>query len=179
VPLVTENSRHREQKPTQDGRPKALDVIRFSVPAVPVAQPRQRHRLLQAGGRTIAVNYVPRTSPVQSFKASVAHEAREVYQGAPLAGPIKLTVLFLMPRPARLRWKKRAMPRCWHASKPDLDNLVKAVKDALKGILWHDDSQVAELAASKLYCSGPEAPSVAVVLEQLTGDFNSCANGHL
>jgi Holliday junction resolvase RusA-like endonuclease len=89
---------------------------------------------------------------------------------------LKLEVLFLIPRPARLRWKKRAMPRCWHASKPDLDNLIKSVKDALKSILWHDDSQVAELVAQRLHCSGQEAPGVTVVLERLAGDPDSGAN---
>jgi Holliday junction resolvase RusA-like endonuclease len=151
-------------------------LMRFSVPAVPVAQPRQRHRLLKVNGRAFAQNYTPRTSPVQSFKASVAHEARAAYQGAPLSGPLKLSITFLMPRPGRLPWKSKPMPRRWHESKPDLDNLVKAVKDALLKILWHDDAQVAELVAQKLHCSGEEGPGANVVLQRLAGDPDSGAN---
>jgi Holliday junction resolvase RusA-like endonuclease len=38
-----------------------------------------------------------------------------------------------------------------HIKKPDLDNFVKAVKDALKGLVYRDDSQIVRLAASKDY----------------------------
>lgn len=34
---------------------------------------------------------------------------------------------------------------------PDLDNLVKTVKDALNGVAWEDDSQVTTLIATKEY----------------------------
>lgn len=35
--------------------------------------------------------------------------------------------------------------------KPDLTNLVKATEDALKGIAWHDDSQVVGMQLAKVY----------------------------
>lgn len=35
--------------------------------------------------------------------------------------------------------------------KPDLTNLVKATEDALKGIVWHDDSQVVGMQLAKVY----------------------------
>lgn len=139
-------------------------AISFSVPAVPVAQPRQRHRVVASGDKHFAMNYTPRTGPVQSFKATVRHAAREAYQGAPLEGPIYLSVAFYMPRPGRLIWKKRPMPRCPHSSKPDLDNLVKAVKDALSGLLWRDDAQVARMSIIKEYAAGDEQPGVGITL---------------
>ena len=36
---------------------------------------------------------------------------------------------------------KKSAPRC-HVVKPDLSKLVRAVEDALTGIIWRDDSQV-------------------------------------
>jgi len=39
-----------------------------------------------------------------------------------------------------------------HTKKPDLDNMVKFVKDCLNGEVWHDDSQVVNLSARKQYC---------------------------
>lgn len=36
-------------------------------------------------------------------------------------------------------------------ARPDIDNLVKAVTDALNGILWKDDSQIVSLSAEKRY----------------------------
>ncbi len=39
----------------------------------------------------------------------------------------------------------------YHTSKPDLDNLVKALKDALNGVIYLDDSQICYLDAKKHY----------------------------
>jgi len=38
-----------------------------------------------------------------------------------------------------------------YTKRPDLDNLVKAVKDALNGIAWIDDCQVVSMVAKKKY----------------------------
>src|SRR5262249_4921828 len=101
-------------------------TIAFTVPAVPVAQPRQRHRVaLGATGKQWVQNYTPRTGKAQDFKATVRMAAREIYEGPPIDGPIELAITFIMPRPGKLRWKTRAMPRCWHCTKPDIDNLAK------------------------------------------------------
>jgi len=40
-------------------------------------------------------------------------------------------------------------------TKPDTDNYIKAIKDALKSVIWKDDSQVVELHASKYYSQNP------------------------
>jgi crossover junction endodeoxyribonuclease RusA len=37
------------------------------------------------------------------------------------------------------------------AGKPDLDKLIRAVLDALTGLVWRDDSQVVHIEAWKLY----------------------------
>ena len=42
-----------------------------------------------------------------------------------------------------------------HVVKPDLDNLVKAVLDALNDLAWHDDAQIIELHVSKKYVESP------------------------
>lgn len=39
--------------------------------------------------------------------------------------------------------------------KPDLDNVVKAVLDALNGLAWNDDKQVVCLTAYKMYSKTP------------------------
>lgn len=80
---------------------------------------------------------------------------------APLADkgtPVKLSLKFFMPIPESISKKKRelyvscAIP---HTKKPDLDNCAKFVKDCANGILWHDDSQVVYLKASKAYHPQP------------------------
>lgn len=42
--------------------------------------------------------------------------------------------------------------RRFMTSKPDIDNLIKAVLDGLNGTAFNDDRQVVNLSALKLYC---------------------------
>lgn len=142
-------------------------MIRFTVPGLPIAQPRQRHRVVTSGGRTFASNYTPKTAPVNSFKAAVRLACAAAHTGQPLEGPLVLTVVFVFPRPSALRWKSREMPRQYHAKKPDVDNLVKSLKDALKSLAWSDDSQVAIVRASKLIASGDEQSRTMVEICRL------------
>lgn len=149
-----------------------MNFISFRVPAIPVAQPRQRHRLITTKtGNQFVNNFTPAKHPVQDFKATVRHACREAYAGAPLDVPIELRVVFIMPRPGRLIWKTKPMPRERHCSKPDIDNLLKSLKDALNEIAWRDDGQIFRVDACKMYAAGDEQPCVEV--EILSGD---CAN---
>lgn len=61
-------------------------------------------------------------------------------------GGITVNLLFNLPRPKSL--KKSVIN---HVKKPDIDNLVKSVLDAAKGIVWRDDSQIVILHAMKRY----------------------------
>lgn len=139
----------------------------FTVPAVPVAQPRQRHRVVTANGRTFAQNYCPQRDPVNAFKASVRQSASEAYTGAPLEGPIALVVVFVMPRPGYLVWKKKPMPRCPHTAKPDIENLAKSFFDSLTGLVFRDDAQICRAALSKVIAAGDEQPHVWVKVRTL------------
>jgi crossover junction endodeoxyribonuclease RusA len=62
--------------------------------------------------------------------------------------PVRLFVDFYLERPTSAP-KSRICP----AVKPDLDKLLRAVKDALKGIAWEDDVQVVCVQATKQYGS--------------------------
>jgi Holliday junction resolvase RusA-like endonuclease len=73
--------------------------------------------------------------------------------------PVILEVEFYMPRPkGHYNTKgdiKQGKIVAFHTVKPDLDNLLKAVKDALKSICYHDDSQVIKTIAAKQYGGQP------------------------
>ena len=51
----------------------------------------------------------------------------------------------------------------FHTKRPDLDNLAKAVKDALKGVIYADDSQIVEAHLFKRYGE----PQVKVQIKSL------------
>lgn len=76
----------------------------------------------------------------------------------PLEHPISITIAFYYPIPKS--WSKRKkddandqgiMPTV----KPDLDNCVKGIFDALNGIAWKDDNQVVDLRTMKRYAIEP------------------------
>lgn len=136
--------------------------IRFTVPAVPIAQPRQRHRIIAGKSGNFVGNYTPSKSPVNDFKATVRMAAREYWNEAPHQGPVELVLKFVFPRPKKMIWKSRPMDRTAHTARPDVDNLQKSVADALSKLLWQDDSQVYSVTASKWVASGDEGPHVVV-----------------
>lgn len=51
-----------------------------------------------------------------------------------------------------------------HASRPDLDNIIKAILDGLNGVVFKDDACVAVLLASKSYVNDEEEERVEVVV---------------
>lgn len=145
------------------------EAIRFRVPAIPIAQPRQRTRAFAAkNGKLCAQNYTPQDSPVNSFKATVARSAQDAYGKGPLAGPLHVSLVFVFPRLSTMLWKSKPMPRLWYdKAKNDLDNLAKAALDALKGITWFDDGQIAQMALEKVYAAGDEPAGVEVEIRRL------------
>jgi Holliday junction resolvase RusA-like endonuclease len=112
-----------------------------------------------AGGRVITTNYTPAKHPVNAFKAIVALAARQVWSKAPLQGPLRVEVTFWFPlsASARVGVKRQVAGGEWvpHSHKPDLENCVKSLQDALTGICWVDDSQVAEGIWRKGYGATP------------------------
>jgi len=104
------------------------------------------------------VMMVPASKKQKPWMANVRFFAMQEYQGPLLEGPVKLTIEFRMVRPkghygtgrnSGVVKPKYKMP--WHFIKPDLTKLTRALEDALKGIIWHDDSQVSIQETRKVY----------------------------
>lgn len=68
--------------------------------------------------------------------------------------PVKLTIEFhfLPPKSySKAKLQKILNGQLMYTKKPDVDNLVKGVMDALNGTLYHDDNQVVMVSALKKY----------------------------
>jgi len=129
------------------------------ISGTPVAKARPR------GFRTKKGNigfYTPTKS--KDFEFEVRKCAQEIFKN-PLRCPIKLSITFLLPRPKRLYWKTKPMPRTPHITRPDIDNLVKSVEDGLNKVAFLDDSQIIELHATKNYHAGYEGPQTIIKIE--------------
>jgi Holliday junction resolvase RusA-like endonuclease len=88
------------------------------------------------------------------WKAQISDAAAQAMNGQPLLdGPLMLGLEFYMPRPkghygARgLRPSAPAIPTV----KPDLLKLARGVEDALTGIVYRDDAQIAREILDKFY----------------------------
>ena len=139
-------------------------MIRFIVPAVPVAQPRPRSIAINGKGRSVPP---PKSHPVHAFKATCRLAAQQVYRDAPLCGPLSLKLCFVMPRPKAKQWKTRPMPRePYTASRNDFDNLAKSVTDALTGLVWRDDGQIWQADIVRVIANGNEQPHVEVQITE-------------
>ena len=86
----------------------------------------------------------------------------------------RLRVLAVGARPARLAGEKHAPGRIWRATKPDGDNVLKAVGDALvaSGVI-KDDTQIVDWQVLCLYAAKGEEPCVEVFLEALPANLDA------
>jgi len=80
-----------------------------------------------------------------------------------LEGPLILTITFLLGRPknhygtGKNAGKLKSSAPPYPMVTPDLTKMVRAVEDALTGIIWRDDKQVAEQHTRKRYADKPGA----------------------
>lgn len=136
-------------------------LIEFTVPAVPVAQPRPKATSI--GGKP-RMYEAASSHPIHTFKASVQMAFMQAYQGPPLTVPVFMDVCFVFPRGSNKIWKSKPMERYPKSTKPDADNLVKGVLDALNKLAFADDGQVWSVSVTKWHAAGDEQPHVSVVL---------------
>lgn len=126
-------------------------MISFTVSGNPVAQPRAK---AAKRGKFIHI-YTP-DKQVKPYKEAIRLVATQAMAGRkPMEGPLAVAIFFYIDRPKSHTKKQREQD--WHAQKPDLDNLAKAVLDALKDITWADDSQISELRLRKQWAVGDPA----------------------
>lgn len=135
--------------------------MRIEVACIPIAQPR--HKVAMRG--RFATAYVDGKHPVHDYKVGLRKAWQAATNQAPTDVPLSVSIVGVFPRPKRLIWKKRPMPREPHTSKPDCDNFAKSTLDALNGLAWRDDSQIHSLSVRKLIAAGDEQPRVIVEVE--------------
>ena len=128
-----------------------------TIPGAPIGKGRPRATVRGGFVRT----YTP--AKTKKWESDAAMVLRSSWREEPLEGPISVGILALFPRPQRMVWKTKPMPRVPYVQKPDLDNVAKAVLDALeKAGVIRDDKAVWSLDCEAMYCAGDEDPRVVV-----------------
>lgn len=123
----------------------------LEIPGKPIA--KKRPRFARRG------NFVVTYNPQEPEEGRFLFELQKQWKRGPLTNPIHLTLFFEMPIPKSTSSSKRKlMERGWipHTKRPDLDNLIKFVKDCLNGTVYRDDSQIISLKAEKKYSNEPK-----------------------
>ena len=148
-------------------------TYRFTIPGPAVPQGRPR---------ITTVNGYPRAfDPPKSkaYKEFVRHCVMEQWrdrlkkcasnlQNILLFGPISVVITEYREVPKAWSKKKRRMAiegKLLPTKKADIDNVAKAILDAVKGQVWVDDAQVVDLAASKRYSDNPRVELEVTELE--------------
>jgi Holliday junction resolvase RusA-like endonuclease len=163
--------------PAQDGRGEIF-ATRFIVPGVPTGQPRHRSRIAKTGaGRQYVQTYEAGVEhPVHGWKDALVRYALPHRPATPLTGPVQVGLWFRFAAPRANISRPATAPRLrriWHTSKPDPDNLAKAVLDVLQEVgYFASDAQVAGLGITKCWvlpggASEEERPGVSVELKEM------------
>jgi Holliday junction resolvase RusA-like endonuclease len=127
-----------------------VDEVQIVVLGLPAPQGSKKyvgHRYSKKYGKDLPV-LVESSKKVDPWRAAVAKMAMSVRPPILLDGPLVADMVFSMPRP-KGHFGTGRNAGCLKASAPavpivmpDLSKLVRSTEDALKGIVWRDDSLV-------------------------------------
>lgn len=108
---------------------------------VPIGKARARTVRLPNG---MISSYTPKKT--RRWEESIAFQATQTRPDQLLDGPLACQIVFWLPRPQSRPKRDRYPDR-----KPDLDNLAKAVLDALEGVVYTQDSRIVTKVLHKRY----------------------------
>lgn len=154
-----------------------MSAISFYVPGKPVGKGRARSvplmrggsPVIGKGGRPIVIHHTPEKTA--NFESLVGYHAHQAMQGRKLfEGPVRLTLLidFDVPKSWSKKKRKAALAGTIRPTKrPDVDNVIKAVADALNQVVYVDDVQIVCGNFEKRYLL---QAGVTVMIEELAAE---------
>lgn len=122
---------------------------------VPVAQPR--HRVGNGRHYQAAANH-----KIHGYKQLLGY--LWLAHGRVIDPVGRVTMEFVFPRTKKMKPGDSLV----HRSRPDVDNLAKAVMDGLNQLAWKDDSQIVDLRITKRYTRPDECPYVRITIERMS-----------
>lgn len=120
------------------------------------AEPQGSMKAFMIKGKPVLTSDNAKMKPWRQQVGWVALEARGGSEMAPRGIPVALEVIFYFRKPTGTSHRQFRPTK-----KPDLDKLCRALCDALKGVLYEDDSQITGLIAQKHF-GLPERAEVIV-----------------
>ncbi|CAM4092662.1 RusA family crossover junction endodeoxyribonuclease [Bordetella tumbae] len=128
-------------------------MIEFVIPGVPQGKGRPRAAMR---GKHIRLYTPEKTATYESTVSLAGYKA--MAGRAPIEGPVMAMLTIKLPIPAS--WSKRKQAAALAGTelptkKPDADNVIKAIFDAMNGVVWVDDTQVVDMVVRKRYALVP------------------------
>lgn len=143
-----------------------MDDARFTIYGNPKSQ--KRHRFARRG------SYIAAIDDSKDDKANFLAQIMQHRPEQPWDKSVAVELTFVLPHPkGHFRTGKHAgelrpdIPYMC-ARKPDIDNYIKLVLDALNGVFFLDDAQVVKIEAQKRYDHLPERPRTEVTMRYMS-----------
>lgn len=127
-------------------------TVYLEIPGTPMGKERPRHN------RYTNATYTPEKTKAR--EEEIALNYRKQYGGRrfPKECYLELTVRAFMPIPksaTKTVKEKMKSSAIRPTVKPDCDNILKLVADALNGIAYDDDKQIVKMTVAKVYSETP------------------------
>lgn len=131
-----------------------MRTVRFTVPGPPKGKARAR-TVRTRGGRTFS--YTPEGTVLYEnlIKISFSQTGERPFE-ADQSLHVFMTAYYPIPKSTSRKKKEEMIAgHLRPAKKPDIDNIIKSILDALNGVAYHDDTQVVAVFAEKYYSDTP------------------------
>lgn len=128
-------------------------MIEFTVPGAPVGKGRPRIGRVAGHARMFTPEKTANYENLVRHCAAVAMAGR-----SPIVGACIAVLDVIVPVPQSWSKKKQAQALAGEVrptTKPDIDNVLKALADAMNQVVWRDDSQLVQVVMSKAYGAAP------------------------
>lgn len=125
-------------------------------------QQRKHRVIIPKHGKPFATTY--KEKKVADAEESILAKFLPHKPDAPLEGPLSVSVTFCYARPKSHTKKQRCI--AVKTTKPDIDNAVKLLLDAIAPVAFTDDSHIWGLCAYKLYATEYDQPGIHIRIEE-------------
>lgn len=137
-------------------------AIEFTVPGAPVGKGRPKF----ARRGNFVTTYTPEKTVnyenLVKMAAVLAMDGFEMFEGA-----VAVVMWLYVTPPSSWSQKKQRealLNNILPTSKPDIDNVIKGIFDAMNEIVWKDDKQVVELTVKKRFSETARAQVEVMVI---------------
>lgn len=156
------------------GSEAPLETLAFVVLGEPSPEGSTKAFYIKKLNRTVTTHQNQKS--LEAWRNRVATEAQHALENktwvSDCTSAYEVDVEFVLSRPPSVPEHRRVHP----IVKPDIDKLVRAVNDALTGIMFVDDCQVVSMSVSKDY-SDERRPGAYIVVSRYANQTEKARKG--